>query len=242
MRPLLLALLLLPVGGCAGQVRDFVGPRSSIVTPQLIRYGLDLAQARCVGERMGSRLEPRPLRSLATAAGAVKQGYFDPARLTMQDLLHVAGSINPQVRVELAAAGDACGVGQAIAAQAEVPAPPAPASAAAPAPSPGAPRPPTWLNLGAATTGQSIAIDAATIEQEGPSRVAWFRMTNPGLVAQSGIAYRLRVDCAARTIRSLAQRKAADAAEYREYGPPESNPLAVEAGTVMEIAWLSLCT
>ena len=239
MRPFL-PLLLLLVGGCAGQVRDFVGPRSSIVTPQLIRYGLDLTQARCVGERMGSRLEPRPLRSLATAAGAVKQGYFDPARLTMQDLLHVAGSISPQVRVELAAAGDACGVGEAAPVQADTA--PLAQTPPAPAPSPATPRPPAWLNLGAAGSGQSIAIDAATIEQEGASRVAWFRMTNPGLVAQSGIAYRLRIDCAAKTIRSLAQRKAADAAEYREYGPPESNPLAVEAGTVMEIAWLSLCT
>ena len=258
MRPLPLALLTL-LGGCAGNVADYVGPRSGIVAPQLIRYGLDLPQTRCVGERLGIALSPLQLRLFARAAASVKQSWFDPSRLTMRDLLHVAGAMGePKVRLALAAANQACGVPETIAVHADTPArppvaPPPEAGTVPPAASTDAPRlvptaPPrvaAWLNLGSAPTGQSIAIDAATIEQEASTRTAWFRLTNPGGAPPSGIAYRLRIDCAARTIRSLAQRRwdadgAAD--EYREYGPPENNVLPVEGGTVMEIGWLALCT
>jgi hypothetical protein len=243
MNRLLLALPLVLIAGCAGQMRDYIGPRSTIVTPQLIRYGLDLPQARCLGERLGSSLKPRQLRLFARAAGAVKQGWSEPGRLTMPDLLHVAG-YDPKVRLELARAGDACGVTRTIAVHADMPAPPAPAPAAPAASAPVA-LTSAWLNLGAAGSGQSIAVDAATIEQEGATRTAWFRLTNPGAAAPTGLSYRLRIDCAAKTIRSLAQRRAdagGGAGEHREYGPPESDPLPVEGGTVMEIAYLSLCT
>ena len=89
-------LPLLPLAllaGCAGQLRDYVGPRSSIITPQLIRFGLDLTQVRCVGGRLGDTLTPLQLRRFTRAAGAVRQGYYQPDRLTMRDLLWVASSM-----------------------------------------------------------------------------------------------------------------------------------------------------
>ena len=48
---------LLPLAACAGNVADYVGPRAGIVTPQLIRFGFDLEQSRCVGEAMGGRCD-----------------------------------------------------------------------------------------------------------------------------------------------------------------------------------------
>jgi hypothetical protein len=232
--PFLLAAGLL--GGCAGNVADYIGPRSSIVSPQLIRYGLDLQQARCVGERIGADLTPLQLRLLARAAGAPRRGASDADRLTARDLTRVASSMSdPEIGRRLAAANAACGV------LTEPPAlHPAETAPVAAAPATSAPRPTAWLNLGSAGTGQSIAIDASTIEQDASTRTAWFRLTNPGAAAPTGTAYHLRIDCAARTIRSLAQRNGAG--EYRENGPPDSNALPVESGTVMEIAWLALCT
>ena len=221
--------------GCAGQARDFIGPRAPIVTPQLIRYGFNLPQTRCVGERLGASLTPRQLRLFARAAGAAREPFYDRDRFGARDLIWVAASMgDPRVRAELARALDACGV------TIEAPRPPAPAPVAA-AP---APRPPAWLNLGAAGSGQTIAIDAGSLEQEARIRTAWFRMTDPG-AGPSPHNYRLRIDCAQRTIQPLAHRQmdaAGAISDLREYAPDEERPAAVEGGTVTEIAFLSLCT
>jgi hypothetical protein len=225
--------LLLGLAGCAGQLRDYVGPRSSIVSPQLIRYGLDVAQARCVGERLGETLRPKQLRLFTRNANSVRQGYYDPSRLTMRDLTWVATAMrNSEVTMALAGANAACGV--AIVVRSD---PPPPAVLAPPAP-----RPPTWLNLGAATSGQSIAIDASTIEQDGAERSAWFRLSNPGATAPSADTYLLRIDCAHRTINSKTRQRRDAAGAVTETVDYPDNPLAVEGGTVMEIAFLSLCT
>lgn len=241
MLPALLSFLLL--AGCAGQLRDFVGPVSGITSPQLLRFGLNVDQARCVGERMGERLRPRQLRMFARAAGAVRQGFYDPARLTFRDLMWVANAMGDgQVPPALRHADTACGVTQAEnyareTAQAE---PPARAPAAAPAP--GAPTP-RWLNLGAAGSGQSIAIDAATIEQAGEARSAWFRLTDPGAAAgASPDTYLLHIDCARRTINAKARERRDPGGTVAQRVDYPDNPLPVEGGTVMEIAWLSLCT
>ena len=104
------------------------------------------------------------------------------------------------------------------------------------------PRGPTWLNLGTAGSGQSIAIDAATIDQRGATRTAWFRLTDPGTTGPSNDAYLLLIDCAQRTINARSrERRDADGAvlEHIDY---RDNPLPVEGGTVMEIAFLSMCT
>ena len=115
------------------------------------------------------------------------------------------------------------------------------ASAAAAAAS----RTPTWLNLGSATSGQSIAVDAASLRPEGNLRTAWFRLTNPGATVSTGITYLLQLDCSARTISPQADRRQdaeGNITESRDYGPEERGPLPIEGGTVMEIAFLSLCT
>ena len=242
--PFLVSIGLL--GGCAGNVADYIGSRPSIVRPQMIRYGYELQQSSCVGEAIGKELTPLQLRRLVRAASALKQGSAEGGRLTPRDLVHVAGTMsNPEIAAQLKAANAACNV------LTEVPTlrptetgtpsstDPTPGPPGA-APPPAGPRASAWLNLGAAGSGQSIAVDASTIEQDASTRTAWFRLTNPGAATPTGNSYHLRVDCAAKTIRSMAQRNAAG--EYREYGPPENNPLPVEGGTVMEIAWLALCT
>jgi len=230
--PALLPALLL--AACAGQVRDFIGPRATIVSPQLLRYGLDLEHSRCVSQRLATMLTPRQLRMFARAAGAVRQGYYDPGRMTLRDLLWVARTIDDrEIHFHLQRANEACGVGIPTAA-----APPPPA---APSPAP-APRPATWLNLGAAGSGQSIAIDAATLEQDGSVRTAWFRLTDPGTAEGPADTYLLRIDCARRTINPRARRRHDAAGAVSGQVDYPENPLPVEGGTVMEIAWLSLCT
>lgn len=225
-----LAVMLL-LAGCAGHVADYVGPRSTIITPQLIRYGYPLIATRCVGETLGTTLSPRRLRDLATAAGAVRQGYHDPAEMTARDLLWVATTQGAPTRAALDRANRECGV------SADPAPPPSPPD---PPPAP-AVRAPTWLNLGAAESGQSIAIDAVTLEQQDRTRAAWFRLTDPGAAPSESI-FHLVIDCADRTINATERRRLDDrgnVVERREY---PDNPLPVEDGTVMEIAWLSLCT
>lgn len=228
------------IAGCAGHVADYVGPRADIVAPQLPRYGLDAAQTRCVSERLAASLAPLQLRLFERAAGSVVTGYFDPARLTVRDLMHVAGSMNDlAVPRALARANDDCGVAASAEPVREASSEPIVASEAEAAAA--APAPALWLNLGAAGSGQSIAIDASTIEQQASSRKAWFRLTDPG-AQPSPDTYLLQVDCAARTINPLARRRldaAGAVAEHVDYPP---NPLPAEGGTVMEIAWLALCT
>ena len=231
----LVTLGLLP--GCAGNVADYIGPRPDIVVPQLARYGLDETQSRCVGESLAAGLTPLQLRQLARVAASVQQGYFEPGRLSHRDLGHVASSTgDPQIRLELDRATQSCGVGVEIAAPEAAPAAP---DAAAPVPTA------EWLNLGAAPTGQSIAVDASTLEREPTARKAWFRLTNPNEAVTTGISYLLRISCDARTIEALAHRRqdaAGAVSEYHEYTQDSSGPLPIEGGTVMEIAYLALCT
>src|SRR6185503_13602401 len=91
MRALPLALLpALLLAGCVGQLRDFVGPVSNTTSPQLLRFGLDLAQARCVGTKLGERMRPRQLRMFARAMSGLHDGWFEPGRLTLRDLSYLA--------------------------------------------------------------------------------------------------------------------------------------------------------
>lgn len=231
--PLLIPMIL---AGCAGNVADYIGPRHTIISPQLIRYGLDIEQSRCVARHLAEALSPLQLRRFQRVTAALRQGWSDPDRLTLSDLRHVAGSMaDQQVRPELDRATEACGVG--------VEPPPETLPAPELPPQPTGPRPPAWLNLGAALTGQSIAVDAASLEQEGATRTAWFRLTNPGETAPTGIAYRLRIDCRARTIAQLEHRRESSPAAAAGQPPSQPEPpLPIEGGTVMEIAWLALCT
>lgn len=235
--PILIGLGLL--AGCAGNIADHIGPRSGIIAGQLVRYGFDLNQSACVAERLGAGLTPLQLRRLERVASAVERGYFEPNRLTTRDFAYVAGTMDdPAAASALRAANDACGVTAAEKARAA-----AKRAAAEKAAAEAAPPEPVWLNLGAAPTGQQIAIDAASLREEGAEREAWFRLTDPGENA-SHIAYLLRVNCPARTIDPIGHRKPDESGveHYTEYPPEDDDRMAVESGTVMEIAFLSLCS
>ncbi|HYD13031.1 MAG TPA: hypothetical protein VEC11_09300 [Allosphingosinicella sp.] len=240
---LVLLLPLASLAGCAGQLRDYVGPRASIVRPQLIRYGFSLPEITCVGDRLGQTLRPRQLRFLVRATSNVERPYYDPDRFSPRDFLWAAGGLrDPDVQTAIRRAYEECRV-QAAPRIAE--APPVPAPPATGGPLPATPRPPVWLNLGAAPSGQSIAVDGASLEQEESARVAWFRMIDPPPAGTSLHAYRLRIDCRTRIIRPLAHRlydSTGAVVEERDYSEPEQLPSPVEGGTVTEIAFLSLCT
>lgn len=241
LRSLVVPLLPLSLlAGCAGQLRDYVGPRASIVRPQLIRYGFSLTEIQCVADRLGETLRPRQLRFLVRAASHIERPYYDADRFTPRDFLWAAGGLPDQrVQAEISRAFEACH----IQAQAQI-------ATVAPTPPEGgplasAPRPPVWLNLGAAPSGQSIAVDGASLEQEEDARIAWFRMIDPPPAGTSLHAYRLRIDCRTRVIRPLAHRlydSAGAIVEERDYTDDEELPSPVEGGTVTEIAYLSLCT
>jgi hypothetical protein len=244
--PLACFPLFLLAGCVVGELQDFVLPVSHTTTPQLLRFGLDLGQARCVGDKLGERLRPRQLRMFARAASGVHDGWFEPGRLTLRDLSYLAAH-NPdaafgpaleravglcEVATPPALPGDASGA--TITSLTELPPPSG-------APATSAPRAPTWLNLGAAGSGQSIAVNAATIAQDGNQRTAWFRLTDPG-APPSPDTFLLQVDCGHRTINAKAREHHDEAGAVAQHVDYPDNPLAVEGGTVMEIAWLSLCT
>jgi hypothetical protein len=267
-RSLFLLVSLALLGGCAGYAIDYVKPKGEIVGAELTRYGLDAAQSACVNERLGAALNPWQLRQLQKAASGVTRGYADPGRLQMSDLLWVSRHVDdPKVALELGVAANACGLGAANVATARIPATAAPVGtgivAAAPSnapvvtlpPAPGGPAaappraiaaPGAWVNLGAAATGQAIAIDAASLDRtSAPQPQAWFRVTNPGQTGPSESSYLLRVDCAGRTINPMAIRKhdaAGAVTEQRDYGAGGEGALPIEAGTVMEVAYRAVCT
>lgn len=247
MAPRILVLLTFLLAGCNGQVRDYIGSRADITASQFVRYGLNVNQAQCMGARIGEVLTPLQLRKFARAAGALRQGQGHPAPLTLRDLTWVANTMgDAAVPRALLRADSACGItgAQVYASElqrADELARREAEAAAAAAAAANAPRATTWLNLGAAGSGQAIAVDAATLVQDGDTRTAWFRMTDPGAAASPDV-YLLLLDCAHRTINARArERRAADGSVAERVDYPD-NPLPVEGGTVMEIAFLSMCT
>lgn len=269
MRSLFLALPLGLAAGCSGYALDYVKPKSEIIGGELSRYGLSAAQSACLLERLGTTLNPWQLRQLQQAASGVTRGYTDPTRLAMSDLLWVSRHVNdPKVALELGVAANACGLGAANVVTARIPAtaapvgagivaatpssapivtlPAAPAGSSAAVPPSAATPAAAWVNLGAATTGQAIAVDATSVDRSSaPQPQAWFRVTDPGATTPSNASYLLRIDCAARTINPMAIRKydaAGAVTEQRQYGPTGEGALAIEAGTVMEVAHRAMCT
>ncbi|HYD38220.1 MAG TPA: hypothetical protein VEA60_11435 [Allosphingosinicella sp.] len=239
--PATIALFLL--AGCAGYAADYWRPKGSLIAPQLPRYGISAEDSRCVGERLTKNLSVWQLRQLADIARRlVRQGNNV---LAPRDLAYVAGLVqDPAVGPEVAATLEACNVGRAAAAPvgagAEEP------GATRPGLVPGAtpPQPLRWIDLGAAETGQRIAVNISTVSGTPEKREGWFRLSNPGAAAPSEDAYRLRVDCAGKTITPTAARKLdpeGKVLQQEDYTAAWQQPLAIEAGTVMEIAWKRLC-
>jgi len=229
-------LLLGLLSGCAGYAIDYTKPKASIIGAELARYGFGAAQSQCLGERLSVGLSVWQLRQLQISASSVT----DPKRLTAGDFLWVAKSVkDARVGPEVQRAAEACKISAAA-----VAAPQPVAEAPRPAPTPARPAATTWGKLGAAQSGQSIAGDASSLAEEGSYRSGWFRLTNPG-EQRGNSSYLLRVDCTARTINSMAVRKhGADGSisEERSFGPNGEGASAIENGTVMQIAFLALCT
>jgi hypothetical protein len=231
-----LALLALSLtAGCAGYAIDYTKKRSEIIGPQLARYGFNPQQQACVAQRLEANLTVWQTRQLEIVAGSVPNGFYQFNRLTPADLAWAARNTESKaVAPAFEAAAAACGVSTAPPTLASAPAAPTP-------PVQVAPPPVTWVNLGVASTGQAIAMDRQSAQRTDP-RQAWFRVTNPGQVEASPVAYLLRMDCRARTINPMARRlEGVQVAEERNYGPNGEGALPVEAGTVMELAWRSLC-
>jgi hypothetical protein len=235
--------------GCAGYAIDYTKSRAGLLSPELARYGLTETQVQCVNQTLSGRLEKGQLGVLTRTTKLVKRGYTDPNALTAQDLLYVATFVKDrEVPAELSRAAAACNLlttPMVTASSTRTAEPSATGESAAATPVTPAPRGSSWLNLGAAPTGQAIAIDAASVQDTPGRREAWFRITNPGDSGPTGTSYRLRIDCTGRTINPMALRKVGSdgaVSEEKNYGPNGEGALAVEGGTVMEIAYLALCT
>jgi hypothetical protein len=258
------ALLLLSpllVGGCAtGYVTDWFRSKPGIINPQLLRYGMNVPQTRCVGEALALSLRLQLVRRFQERAAAFGRDTPVAPRLTVATLRSVAVATgDPAIPAAFDAAISSCGVPATPISAPVVTAGSAVPSGGIPANSPGA-RPDAvtgsaagaaaagpilWLNLGTAEAGQSIAIDPGSIQQEGTTRTAWFRMSDPGTGAPSTASYRVRIDCSAKTVQPLGirQHNAAGALQsLRDYTPEEARAAPAEDGTVLEIAYLSLCT
>ena len=241
-------IALLPLAllaGCAGYAADYWKPKNSLIAPQLPRYGITAEQSSCVGERLTKNLSVWQLRQLADLARRLVPKAGNP--LSPRDLAYVAGLVpDPKVGPEVKATLEACGA-TATAAPATVPGPAVPLQGSpTPGLEPGATPPQAlrWIDLGAAETGQRIAIDITSVVMNAEKREGWFRLSNPGEAAPSLDAYRLRVDCPGRTITPTAARKYnadGSVAQHEDYTAAWQQPLPIEAGTVMEIAWKRLC-
>ena len=244
---------LLSLGGCAGYASDYWRPKAHLISPQLARYGMSGKQSLCMEEKLTAALGVKPLRQLSDLAARLQPGGNNPTSFAPWDFAYVAGLVrNPEVGVETRKALQACGLPVTAPPPAPPPLPPSanPAAPAAPALVPGAPlptggdRPPLWVNLGVAPTGQGIAVDVSSLVNGAGYREAWFRLLNGDRASVGDLGYRLRIDCAAHTITALAGRKYAPGGalvEQKEYAKPEG-PMPMEKGTVLEIAFRGVCT
>ncbi|WP_315763779.1 hypothetical protein [Sphingomonas sp. Y38-1Y] len=104
MRPLIIAAL-------AGAALSACAAPSTRIADGLQRYGLDAQRSQCVGDRLGSNLSLGQLQQLGSAAAAYRRDDSDPTRLTVSDLLRVAGEIkDPRIALEVGKAAAGCGV------------------------------------------------------------------------------------------------------------------------------------
>jgi hypothetical protein len=250
-----IALLpLAALGGCAGYAADYLKDKETLVAPGFARYGMTSEQNACVTGRLKTALSVWQMRQLGDLAGRAVPGGQNARTFTPHDLRSVAGLVKDQkVGIETGRALDACGISTTVAAI--EPAPEAPAAdpatpetaptASAPAAATAPPvSPPLWVNLGTAASGQAISVDAASLENQPGWRQGWFRLANPGEAGPGALSYRLRVDCVAGSIFASGGRKYGTngaITEQKDYPAPEG-PLAIESGTVMEIAYRALCS
>jgi hypothetical protein len=244
------------LAGCSGYASDYWRPKGHLIAPQLARYGMSGTEAQCVEEHLTKALGVKALRQLSDLADRLQPGGNNPAAFRPYDFAYVAGlAKDPEIGTETRKALQGCGLSLYAPRPAAPPPPPQPVQSApgtgpvvTPPPAAAVPptgdRPPLWVNLGVAPTGQGIAIDAASIVNTPSYREAWFRLLNGDRANVGDLGYRLRIDCAGHTITALAGRKYAPNGrliEQKEYAKPEG-PMPMEKGTVLEIAFRGVCT
>ena len=259
--PLRLSLLMLggaSLAGCAGYASDYWKPKNELIAAQLVRFGMTGDAGKCVEGKLTETLTVWELRQLSDLASRLQPGGNNPAAFGPRDFLYVASLVeDADVKPKTEAAVAACGLDPAGAPASVAPTPDAqPSSSSTPSVPPSASTPtqsspaappgaePLWVNLGAAATGQGIAVDATSVTR-GPSwRQAWFRLLNSDQGSVVGdIGYLLRIDCPARTITAHSGRKYAPGGaltEQKDYDKPEG-PMGIEKGTVIEVAYHALC-
>ena len=242
---LLLPLPALLLAGCAGYAEDYWKPKNELIATELARYGLAGEQGQCAERGLTDALSVWQLRQLSDLASRLVPGGANPASFGPRDFVYIAGlvedaKVEPETRRVLGACGIDPEAGGGSAAAADAPA--STPAAASPAAAVAGPTP-LWVNLGAAQTGQGIAVDAATVTREANWRQAWFRLLNTDESTAGDIGYLLRIDCAARSITAHAGRKYAPGGalvEQKDYAAPEG-PMGIEKGTVIEVAYHALC-
>ena len=246
MRSLSGLLFIVLLSGCAGYAADYWKPKERLIAPQLTRYGMAGPVGACVQQRLMQNLRIWQLRQLVNLAEKLETGGGAGGALGPREFVYIAGLVeDPEVGPATASAISECGIStdvpRSVIAEAapetkaaetsSVQAPPAPVT------------PPLWVNLGAAKSGQAIAVDAATVSR-GPSwRQAWFRLLNWDRPNIGDVGYLLRVDCQAKAITAHAGRKYAPGGaliEQKDYAAPEG-PMGIEPGTVIEVAYHALC-
>lgn len=91
------------LGGC-------INPSEKIATG-LTRYGLDQAQAQCLGDRLEANLSIGQLQQFGRAARAYGEDDASPGRLTVADLVRASSRIKDvAVPIEVGKAAAGCGV------------------------------------------------------------------------------------------------------------------------------------
>lgn len=84
---------------------------SARIAGELTRYGLDRPRAQCIGNRLETDLSIGQLKQLAAAARAYGRDDPDPGRLTLSDLVRVAGEMHdPKVPLAVGRAAVGCGI------------------------------------------------------------------------------------------------------------------------------------
>jgi hypothetical protein len=110
MRMCLLAFPIVLSAGCStGYAIDHLRPKTALIGPQLMRYGLNPGQVQCVGQYLGQHLSTQQLRRLSDAARAVTPGVLYPEKLKPTDLLWIATQAKDQdLGAAVARASDDC--------------------------------------------------------------------------------------------------------------------------------------
>jgi len=84
---------------------------SDRISDALQGYGLAPQQARCVGDRLQSRLSISQLQELASLARTYRENDPNPGALTPSDLIRVAGGVRDvRVPLEVGKAAAGCGL------------------------------------------------------------------------------------------------------------------------------------